>query len=77
MIFSLAEGDAETIGLMSEQKVLELEEKRRVDPIPIDVAVDRDITKGLTVDRHRVDTQEKRTRYILLYECHFGNYPHP
>lgn len=66
LIFSLTGGENETVGLMPEQKVLELEEKRQADTVPIGVAVDQDLTKDLSVERHRGETQEKRTRFLVL-----------
>lgn len=61
LVLPLSGNETEPIGLMSEQKVLEMEEKRQVDVIPIGVAGDQDLTDS-AANRHRGESQEKRTR---------------
>lgn len=68
LIFSLTGGENETVGLMSEHKVLELEGKRQADTVPIGVAADQDLSKDLNVEGHRGETQEKRTRFSLSHD---------
>ncbi|KAK6641198.1 hypothetical protein RUM44_012907 [Polyplax serrata] len=66
LVLPLSGQDGEPIGLLSEQKVLEVEGKRQVDVISLGVKVDQNL--GEPGVEQRGEGQEKRTRFSLSHD---------
>lgn len=61
LVIPLAGREEDALGLLPEQKVLELEGKRQVNVIPIGVPGSEELA-NVSVGRHSGESQEKRTR---------------
>lgn len=65
LVLPLSGGDGEPVGLLPEQKVLEMEGKKQVDVIPICV---KDQNLEEPGAEQRGEGQEKRTRLLLFWD---------